>query len=194
MNNLIKSTARETKWKALNSKSKTCSLKMEENNIEMYRLLDSMHYSIRLPIKLPIIPELQSLKKLMLNYKERNTRNKWGKQTSRTKIICAHSRGISGQWQETPKQIQAAGSAFIGKTESPSVCSSQLIMHSSSPHPTHSHNSHSEQGRCYRERKRERVKNGWEKYDERDSYMSHQSSLTTSSSESIGEALTNHKA
>lgn len=54
-------------------------------------------------------------------------------------------------------------SAFIWTAESPSVCSSEWIMHTSSPHPTHSHRFDSKQRRCFGERRREGVKKRWER-------------------------------
>lgn len=76
-------------------------------------------------------------------------------------------------------------SEFIWTAESPSVRSSEWIMHTSSPHPTHSHRFDSEQRRCFSERRREGAKKGGkqkEGHEERASYKSHQCSLTTSTS------------
>ncbi len=73
-------------------------------------------------------------------------------------------------------------SEFIWTAESPSVCSSEWIMNTSSPHQTHSHRFDSEQ-RCFGERRRGRAKKGGKErggHEERASYKSHQCSLTTS--------------
>lgn len=108
---------------------------------------------------------------------------KWEKQTlADADHLCAQQvpcfGTIAGDTAADPSR-----SAFIWTAESPSVCSSEWIMHTSSPHPTHSHRFDSEQRRCFGDRRRGIVKK-WGKErggnEERASYKSHQCSLTTS--------------
>lgn len=87
-------------------------------------------------------------------------------------------RTIAG---DNPTDLSRSG--FIWTAESPSVCFSGWIMHTSSPHQTHSHCFDSEQRRCFGKRRRERLKKGGKErmtWGVRVLHKSLQCSLTTS--------------